>query len=171
MSKNADIRFKDLALEDIPMIVSAFAAMGWNKLAILFEHYCVEQNNGIRKVWVAFCDDEFVGYVTLKWISDYPPFKAEGIPEINDLNVLPKYRGRGIGAKLLDLAEIEAQTKSKMIGIGVGLYADYGRAQIMYVKRGYVPDGRGVTYYNQVLAPGESVTLDDDLVLWFVKGK
>ncbi|MEN8236753.1 MAG: GNAT family N-acetyltransferase [Pseudomonadota bacterium] len=169
VSKSAEIRFKGLALEDIPIIVSAFADVGWHKPAKLFEHYLVEQNNGLRKVWLAFCGDEFAGYVTLKWISDYPAFKTEGIPEINDLNVLPKYRSRGIGAKLLELAETETQTKSKLIGIGVGLYADYGRAQIMYVKRGYVPDGRGITYYNQVVPPGKSVMLDDDLVLWFVK--
>lgn len=167
MSENGEIRVQDLVSDHIPVIVEAFARLGWNKPASVFEHYLAEQNKGIRKVWLAFKGDEFAGYVTLKWNSDYPPFKSESIPEINDLNVLPQFRARGIGANLLELAETEAQTRSKLIGIGVGLYADYGRAQIMYVKRGYVPDGRGVTYRNQAVSPGASVVIDDDLILWF----
>lgn len=36
--------------------------------------------------------------------------------------------------------------QSDTIGIGFGLYADYGTAQRMYIKRGFVPDGRGIMY-------------------------
>jgi hypothetical protein len=38
--------------------------------------------------------------------------------------------------------------RSDVVGLGVGLYPDYGTAQRMYVRRGYLPDGRGVIYYN-----------------------
>lgn len=51
----------------------------------------------------------------------------------------------------------------------MGLYPDYGSAQRIYVQRGYIPDGMGVTYNYERVSPGESVRLDDDLVLWFVK--
>ena len=37
------------------------------------------------------------------------------------------------------------------------------------VKRGYVPDGRGLTYGNRYVREGERVPLDDDLVLHFTK--
>lgn len=87
--------------------------------------------------------NQFAGYVTLKWQSQYPSFKAENIPEIMDLNVLPAFRKMGIGSLLLDRAEKEAATRSKVVGIGVGLYAGadggYGPAQRLYVKRGYIP--------------------------------
>jgi hypothetical protein len=74
---------------------------------------------------------------------------------------------------LLDCAEKEALTKSQIIGIGVGLYAGadggYGAAQRLYIKRGYIPDGKGITYNYEPTIPGNSYPLDDDLVLWFTK--
>lgn len=159
--------------DDIPIIVSAFNQIGWNKPASLFEGYLKEQEAGERLVWMAHVKDEFAGYVTLKWQSQYPSFKAQNIPEIMDLNVLPVYRKMGIGSMLLDCAEKEAATKSQIIGIGVGLYAGadggYGAAQRLYVKLGYLPDGKGVTYNYQPTIPGNSYSLDDDLVLWFTK--
>ena len=35
----------------------------------------------------------------------------------------------------------------------------------MYARRGYIPDGRGVSYRGVVQQPGATVRLDDDLVL------
>ncbi|WP_371218699.1 GNAT family N-acetyltransferase [Orientia tsutsugamushi] len=67
--------------------------------------------------------EQFAGYITLKWQSQYPSFKAQRIPEIMDLNVLPVYRKMGIGSLLLDTAEKEAVTRREIVGIGFGLYA------------------------------------------------
>lgn len=157
----------------IPFVASAFNKIDWNKPASLFEEYLKEQDAGERLVWVAHFKGEFAGYVTLKWQSQYPSFKAQSIPEIMDLNVLPHYRKIGIGSLLLDCAEKEAATKSQAIGIGVGLYAGedggYGAAQRLYVKRGYTPDGKGVTCNYKSTIPGNSYPLDDELVLWFTK--
>lgn len=61
------------------------------------------------------------------------------------------------------------QLKSNIIGLGVGLYADYGAAQRLYVRKGYIPDGLGITYKGQHIKPGLEVCLDDDLVLFFMK--
>lgn len=162
-----------LLSDHIPSISEAFNKIGWNKPRSLFEGYLKEQEAGERLVWVAHIQDEFAGYVTLKWQSQYSSFKAQSIPEIMDLNVLPHFRKMGIGSLLLDTAEKEAATRSKVVGIGVGLYAGedggYGSAQRLYVKRGYIPDGKGVTYNYQPTIPGNSYSLDDDLVLWFTK--
>ena len=46
---------------------------------------------------------------------------------------------------------------------------DYGAAQRLYVKREYIPDGRGLTSHNRPVAWGETVTVDDRLVLHFTK--
>lgn len=166
-SKSCNIRL--LQHMDILSIASAFAAIDWNKPTSLYEKYFEEQENQQRCVWVAFQEHEFAGYVTLKWVSEYAPFHKQDIPEIVDLNVLPQFRKQGIGSNLLDLAEAEAVKKSRIVGIGVGLYADYGNAQRLYVKRDYLPDGLGITYKYQPINPGNMIRLDDDLVLWFTK--
>lgn len=162
------IEFRKLYEKDIPTIVAALAEIGWYP-ASLYQRYLKEQENNDRCIWVAFKDNTFLGYITLKWQSDYPSFKTQNIPEINDFNVLPEFRRQGIGTHLLGLAEAEAQKRSPYVGLGVGLYADYGAAQKLYVKRGYVPDGLGVTYKYQSVVPGKEYPIDDDLILWFVK--
>jgi GNAT superfamily N-acetyltransferase len=168
-----DVLIRPLIRENIVAISEAFNQIGWNKPASLFEEYLKEQELGARIVWVAHIYDQFAGYITLKWQSLYPSFKAQNIPEISDLNVLPAYRKIGIGSLLLDTTEKAAATKSEVVGIGVGLYAGvdggYGAAQRLYVKRGYIPDGKGVTYNYEPTVPGNSYPLDDDLVLWFTK--
>jgi len=172
-NRTNDVLIRPLIRENIVAISGTFNEIGWNKPLSLFEGYLKEQEAGERLVWVAHFKGEFAGYVTLKWQSQYPSFKAQNIPEIMDLNVLPAHRKMGVGSLLLDAAEKEALTKSQIIGIGVGLYAGedggYGAAQRLYVKRGYIPDGKGVTYNYEPTIPGNSYPLDDDLVLWFTK--
>jgi len=162
-----------LSVDDIPILVEAFNTIGWSKPSSLFEQYLKESEAAERLIWVVFIHDRFAGYITLKSQSQYEPFARDRIPEIMDLNVLPSFRKTGVGSMLLDIAEKEAATKNDLVGIGVGLYAGhdggYGSAQRLYVKRGYVPDGRGVTYNYQPTIPGNSYPLDDDLVLWFTK--
>jgi GNAT superfamily N-acetyltransferase len=168
-TENEDLTIRLLSVADIKIIVEAFQKANWPKPASIFEEYLKEQENDERLVWVAYFKDEFVGYITLKFQSKYPPFSEKNIPEINDFNVLPKYRNKGIGLKLLKAAETIAATRSNIVGIGVGLYADYGAAQRMYVKQGYLPDGLGITYDYKSVEPGKEVKLDDDLILWFTK--
>lgn len=172
-NRTSDVLIRPLIRKDIVAISEAFNQIGWNKPASLFARYLKEQEAGERLVWVAHVQDEFASYVTLKWQSQYPFFKEQNIPEIMDLNVLPAYRKIGVGSLLLDTAEKEAATRSKVVGIGVGLYAGadggYGPAQRLYIKRSYIPDCKGVTYNYQPIIPGHSYPLEDDLVLWFTK--
>ncbi len=162
-----DIRL--LIASDIQPIAAAFAALGWDKPTSLYELYLAEQAAGERTVFVALLDSQFAGYVTIKWQSDYPPFRAENIPEIADFNVLPIFRRQGIGSRLMDEAERVVSERSSVVGIGVGMYADYGTAQRMYVKRGYIPDGRGLFFRQDFVQPGQTVIVDDDLALYFTK--
>ena len=134
-----------------------------------YQRYLEEQKKGSRDVLVALVKGEFAGYVTIQWQSDYEPFGENEIPEVKDLNVLPAYRRIGIGTSLMDRAEERISERSSIVGIGVGMYPDYGNAQRMYVLRGYVPDGRGLTYRCKVLDPMEHSINDDDLVLFFTK--
>ena len=171
--KTPDISVRTLDRADIPTIVDAFQKANWPKPVSLFETYFKEQKNGKRLIWLAFCRERFAGYVTLSFQSLYKQFTDRGIPEIMDLNMLPQFRKSGTGSYLLDLAEQAAGKKSNRVGIGVGLYAGadggYGAAQTLYVKRGYIPDGRGITYNYELVKPGSIHPIDDNLVLWFTK--
>jgi GNAT superfamily N-acetyltransferase len=158
-----------LETEDIQSIVSAFAAIGWDKPATQYERYLAEQQRGERVVLVAVWHDSFAGYLTIVWQSGYTAFRDASIPEIVDFNVLPQLRRRGIGSQLLEEAERRVAERSAVVGIGVGMDPDYGAAQRLYVKRGYIPDGRGLSSHNRAVASGETVTVDDGLVLYFTK--
>jgi GNAT superfamily N-acetyltransferase len=165
----SDLQIGPLTADDIPEIVAAFAAIGWNKPATQYERYLEEQTRGERDVFVAHYADAFAGYLTVVWASPYLPFREANIPEIQDLNVLPPRRRCVIASRLLDVAENRIAGRSPFAGIGVGMDADYGAAQRLYVKCGYVPDGHGLTYQRRSLAWGETVTVDDELVLYFTK--
>jgi GNAT superfamily N-acetyltransferase len=160
---------------DIDPIAAAFAELGWDKPASQYEKYLSEQEAGQRVVLVAWArlqrlqTLEFAGYVTICWQSHYPPFREQNIPEIVDFNVLPKFRRQGIGATLMDEAEKQVAARSAVVGLGVGMTSDYGSAQRMYAKRGYIPDGRGLHARGQPVQYGQSIPVDDDLVLYLTK--
>ena len=79
-------------------------------------------------------------------------------------------RRQGIGALLVERCEMVARQSGKTdIGISVGLYASYGPAQRLYVQRGYVPDGAGITADDVPVRGGEMRPVDDNLTLKLVK--
>jgi ribosomal protein S18 acetylase RimI-like enzyme len=164
-----NITIKLLEASDIPRIMSAFLNTVWKTPESHYQDLLAAQQRGERVFLVACSGSKIAGFVNIKWKSDYPPFAEEGIPEINDLRVLPEFRRRRIATALMDEVEKRIFKRSKIAGIGVGLYADYGPAQRMYVLRGYVPDGRGISYNNHPVNPGRDVFVDDDLLLYFVK--
>jgi hypothetical protein len=67
----------------------------------------------------------------------------------------------------LDEAERKVSERSGVAGIGVGMSPDYGAAQRLYVRRGYVPDGNGLT--GRPVRPGAEITVNDGLVLYLTK--
>jgi ribosomal protein S18 acetylase RimI-like enzyme len=163
------IRIRLLEPADVEPILAAFQAADWPRRRETLERYLAEQDEGVRTVLVAVEGTVICGYGTVCWEPDYPPFVAAGIPEIQDLNVLPPFRRRGIATRLMDEAERRIGERGGVAGIGVGLYDDYGPAQRMYVLRGYVPDGRGASHRNLPVRGGETVRADDDLVIHLTK--
>jgi len=164
-----NIATRNLLPADAEVISAAFAAIGWQKPVDQYVRYEREQAAGSRWVHVATMDGRFAGYVTVAVRSGYAPFSEAGIPEIQDLNVLPIFRGQGIGSRLLDECEGWIADRSRIAGIGVGLHPGYSAAHRLYVARGYIPDGRGVTSHGKYVREGESVAFDDELVLWMTK--
>lgn len=83
------------------------------------------------------------------------------LPGIAALMVFKEYRRMGIASKLIDVAEKLANKYSDKIYLEVCLNSDYGTAQRMYIKRGYVPDGQGV-YYESEVCPVDAQCKNDD---------
>jgi GNAT superfamily N-acetyltransferase len=162
----SDISIRIMATEDIPAITDAFAALRWERP---IERYLAEQSQGAREVLLAWQGGEFAGYVTIVWHSEYAPFRDAGIPEISDFSVPQSLRRQGIGSRLLDEAERRIAERSPLAGIGVGLSADYGAAQRLYVQRGYIPDSRGAIFHGRQVAWGATVVVDDEMALFFTK--
>ncbi|WP_438432938.1 GNAT family N-acetyltransferase [Gorillibacterium sp. sgz500922] len=160
---------REMADSDPVSISKAFEEQGWNKPIELYERYLEEQRRGERVALIAEWDGVFAGYVNVLWNSYYESFRDQGIPEVNDFNVLEKFRRRGIGSRLMDRAEEIIRERSAVAGIGVGLFADYGNAQRLYVQRGYIPDGKGIYNGERYVGWGESVMIDDDIALYLTK--
>lgn len=163
-------KIRPLDADAVAAIVRQDGGNGWKNDAAAWRAVAAEHGAGERVVLVAWDGGDAVGYGSLRWRSDYPAFAARGVPEIFDLATARAHRRRGVASALIAQCErLAAGRGARAIGIGVGLYADYGPAQRLYVTLGYRPDGRGVTSGHETVAPGAMVLVDDDLVLWLTK--
>lgn len=159
-----------LSVEIIGPLVKSFSR---DKIVGSTNYYneCLfEQEKGSRITFVALVNYIPVGAVHLLYRSKYESFLSYNIPEINDLNVISDYQRQGIGTKLVEVCEEYAMNHGyRKIGLGVGLYKDYGRAQRLYFNLGYKPDGLGLMYNHNEVKPGTNTFVDDDLNLYLVK--
>ena len=153
---------------DIEHISQAFIHQGWPGREDTLTSYLQNQENGERDVLVADLDGCVAGYITILPDAKHGPFVGV-YPELSDFNVFEPFRNRGIGYQLLEEAEKRVGLLSEIVTLGVGLHSGYGPAQRLYVKRGYIPDGSGIWFRDQPLAPYSSCENNDDLVLYFSK--
>lgn len=167
--QDKDLTVRTMLPSDCQAFHQGFAAQGWNKPLSQFERYFEEQGEGIKKVLVAAWRGEAAGYTTLLPQAPAGPFAGKGWPEVCDFNVLEKFQRRGIGNRILEVAEDLASQVSGTICLGVGLHSGYGTAQRLYVKRGYVFDGSGLWYRDKPLEQYAPCAADDDLVLYLSK--
>ena len=166
---NEQIVIREMIKSDCELIARAFAEQGWEKPVNQYLDYFRESIENKRLILLAEFDGQFAGYVTIIWDSTYPAFSQADIPEIADLNVLRKFQRMKVGTAIMNEAEKRIALRSSVAGLGVGLYKDYGIAQVLYIKRGYVPDSYGVFYNGQYPEYGEQVQIDDDLCLFLTK--
>ena len=167
-----NLKIDILQSKDLHEIIERFS-FPWTSSAATkakWETYLSEQTAGTRIACLARLEGLLIGYGSLLKNSKYPSFKSSRIPEIHDVWISDEYRGHGFGKQLICHLERLAQKENyQSVGLGVGLYKDYGRAQKLYTQLGYVPDGGGVTYQYQATIPGNSYPLDDDFVIWLKK--
>lgn len=129
-----------------------------------------EQLQDKRLVFIAFQDGQIAGYVHLNRYPQYQPFRSLGIAEIQDLYVHPEFRRCGVGRKLVEKCESQARLEQMDdMGIGVGVGPNFGAAQRLYARLGYVPDGAGAVFDRQSVSVGEVRAVDDRLCLMLLK--
>lgn len=163
------IRIRNMIPSDAQIITDGEIAQGWDASTEKYETRLKDQAEGKAIALVAEYDGAPAGYVNVYPNSQWGAFARKGYAEIVDFGVLEKYRNRGIGSRLMDVAEQIAAEYSDVVYLGVGLHSGYGSAQRMYIKRGYIPDGGGVWYGDGVCAPYTECRNDDDLVLYLSK--
>lgn len=164
-----EILIRNMRQSDAQVITDEEIAQGWQASAEKYEMRLRHQAEGKSISLVAEYQGNVAGYINVYPNSKWGSLGGQGYPEIVDFSVLEKYRRHGIGSKLMDIAEQIAAEYADIVYLGVGLHSGYGSAQRMYVKRGYLPDGRGVWYGDQICEPYAHCCNDDDLVLYLSK--
>lgn len=164
-----EILIRDMIQEDAKIITDEEIAQGWHQTIDKYKKRLQHQAEGKAVSLVAEYNGNVAGYINVYPNAKSGAFADKGYSEIVDFGVLEKYRRKGIGNKLVDIAEKIASIYSDMVYLGVGLHSGYGNAQRMYVKRGYIPDGSGVWYGEKVCIPYTDYCNDDDLVLYLSK--
>lgn len=154
---------------DIQAITQAELAQGWQVEAVKQEARFRDQQEWRSYALIAELEGEVAGYINLYHKGLDGPDQFRALPEIVDFGVFIKLRNRGIGSKLMDVAETLAADFADTTYLGMGVHYGYGSAQRMYVKHGYVPDGSGVWYGARVCEQYEDCCNDDDLALYLSK--
>ncbi|MCB0011959.1 MAG: GNAT family N-acetyltransferase [Anaerolineales bacterium] len=161
---------RDVRAADVTLIDAAIKSMGWQRPEGHFGTVFAQAERGeICFLIVTTAAGDYAGHGKLVWSPGHPYFQTHAIPEIQDLVALSTYRRQGVASLLVENLEALAAERGDQIGIGFALYGDYGPAQRMYVRRGYVPVGISVSYQDRLVQPGETVPVDDDLVFVLVK--
>ena len=88
---------------------------------------------------LAFADEDPVGVAVC--FAGFSTFRARGLFNVHDLAVLPRWRGQGIGRRLLRAVEAEARARG-YCKITLEVRADNGAAMALYRRLGY---GAGVS--------------------------
>ena len=159
------IQIRSGSSADIPLLYNLYSQIGKKDDGYFEEVFA-------KNITVLIAEDGSVavGFCLLNFEPRYSLYRRMNIPEIQDLNVIPSARRRGIATSLIAWCENLARARGHAdIGISVGLFKDYGPAQILYSRLGFMPDGNGVTYDREGVTPYTSYLLDDNLSLMMVK--
>jgi GNAT superfamily N-acetyltransferase len=164
------IEVRPLRADDLARLAATQGGAAWKGNDSRWHRYLAEQSQGLRDVLLADNGEAIIAYGSLAWVSQNPSFRNAGIPEIQDLVVAEAHRNAGLGTRMIRALEERARAAGhSRVGIGVGLHRDYGAAQRLYSRLGYILDGTGGSYKNAGVQPGSLVIVDDDLVIWMVR--
>jgi GNAT superfamily N-acetyltransferase len=169
LNSPAALRFRVIQPDEIAEVKREVKVAFFSGDEATIDAHFEDHENGASTTILAYETERLVGIVTIRWYSHNPAFRAQNIPLIQNIEIRFEDRGRGLGNQMLERAEQEIALRSSVAGLVVGISAEYGAAQHLYAKRGYLPDGRGVCRGHTPLQIGESVIVDHDLLLWLKK--
>jgi GNAT superfamily N-acetyltransferase len=109
---------------------------------------------------IAWDHDQPVGHAHVAWVGT-----RLGVPEIQDVFVVPERRRRGTAAQLTDAAEQEAHVRGwDAISLSVSQYGNVA-ARELYAKLGYADAGIDpVRVSGTIMLRGRPFEVDDTLV-------
>lgn len=165
-SENIDVRIMDY--DDIPLICKAGNDESEDNI-IYLKNQLENQKKQECSALLALYNGEIAGYVFLYYKCRWGGLANCSLPCVVDLIVFEKYRKNRIATALMDIAEKIAKKYSNRVYLDVCLNSEYGPAQRLYVKRGYVPDGKGAYYEEKVCEINAICKNDDELTLCLVK--
>lgn len=160
---NDEIEIHRVTDEESPALIDWFSVNYYDDRQDAEDHF-LEHIDGKSATFLARHDDEMVGYVTLgiSWLKK--------IPLITNIMVFEPYQKQGLGNRLMEVAEsYTADNLGDQVVLWVPILSEFGPAQRMYVKRGYIPDGCGVVKDGVSVKFGETHTFDHSLHLCLVK--
>lgn len=166
--QSTDIDIRTMDNNDISRICRATNDESEETVAY-FRNQLVNQEKQDCIALIALYKGEIAGYVFLYYKCKWGGLGNCNIPGVVDLFVLEKFRKRGIATSLMDVVEGEAKKYSNKVYLDVCLNSEYGPAQRLYIKRGYIPDGKGVYYEERVCETNADCKNDDELTLCLVK--
>ena len=165
-----ELVIRDMEAADAQVFFDEYSAQGWHPEVEYYLMRIREHEEGKCVALTAVYQGHPAGAVYVYLAANEGPFKGKNWPIIVDFSVLQKYQRKGIGGRLMDVAERIAAQHADVVCLGVGLCREYGAAQRLYARRGYIPDGSGVWYQDKPCVQYETVcTVDDDLVLYLYK--
>ena len=117
--KDNAVLIRDLEENDIGAIVAEEIAQGWKGVsADKFEMRLKHRDELGAIALMAEYSGQPAGYVNVYPNSEWGSFGGSGYCEIVDFAVLEKFRGKGIGSKLMDIAEKIAAEYSDTVYLG-----------------------------------------------------
>ena len=165
-----ELMIRNMEETDARVFTDEEIAKGWNVDISKYLTRLRDQAEGKCISLTAVYNGLPVGHISVYITGFRGCVQRKNLPEIVDFGVLEKYRRKGIGSRMMDVAEKIAGQYANTVWLRVGLHSGYGSAQRMYVKRGYIPDGTGVWYQNKLCAQYDTeIANDDDLVLFLFK--
>ncbi|MBQ7303310.1 MAG: GNAT family N-acetyltransferase [Alphaproteobacteria bacterium] len=165
-----DIIIRDMLTSDPEIITHEEHLQGWtHQKKEKYEQRLKDVADNKCVALVAEYKGNVAGYFNIYFNTMCSRFGGKGFPELIDLGVFKKYRNQGIGNLLMQVAEDIAKKYADTVVIGVGLHHDYGAAQRMYVKRGYIPDGTGLWWQGKPLEPYADLKNDDETAIYMSK--
>jgi GNAT superfamily N-acetyltransferase len=167
--EGAKLRFRVVSPQEIAHVKQEVKAAFFSGEETTINAHFEDHENGESTTILGYESERLVGIVTIRWHCRYPAFRDRQIPLIQNIEIRYEDRGRGLGNQMLERAEQEIARRSPLAGLVVGISEEYGPAQRLYARRGYIPDGRGVCRQFTPLKIGDAVTVDHDLLLWLVK--